>query len=90
MLHIFRTDSHKITSRGLLLNIVTNKRRKAERFNVIEIMVIHYLTYLFLFRIVLTENKKKVKATEDDFYHKVIEEKCSGNFKLKAECTAEE
>ena len=34
-------------------------------------MVIHYLTYLFLFRIVLTEKYKCIKAVEDDFYHKV-------------------
>ena len=53
-------------------------------------MFIHYLTYLFLFRIALTENYKSVKAIEDDFYDKVIEAKCSGNFKLKAGYTAEE
>ena len=47
-------------------------------------MFIHYLTYLFLFRIALTEKYKSVKAIEDDFYDKVIEAKCSGNFKLKA------
>ena len=62
-----------------------------ERFSVIEIMFIHYLTYLFLFRIViLTEKYKSVKTIEDDFYHKVIEAKCSRNFKLKAGYTAEE
>ena len=54
-------------------------------------MFIHYLTYLYLFRIVvLTEKYKSVKAIEDDFYHKVIEAKCSGIFKLKAGYTAEE
>ena len=37
---------------------------------------IHYLTYLFLFRIVLTEIYKSIKAIEDGFYHKVIEAKC--------------
>ena len=31
LLHVFRTVSHKITSRGLLLNIVTNKRGKGDR-----------------------------------------------------------
>ena len=31
VLHIFRTISHKITSRGLLLNIKTNKREKGDR-----------------------------------------------------------
>ena len=36
---------------------------------------IHYLTYLFLFRIVLTEKYKSIKAIEDDFYQKVIEAK---------------
>ena len=53
-------------------------------------MFIHYLTYLFLFRIALTEKYKSVKAIEDDFYDKAIEAKCSGNFKLKAGYTAEE
>ena len=53
-------------------------------------MFIHYLTYLFLFRIALTEKYKSVKAIEDDFYDKVIEAKFSGNFKLKAGYTAEE
>ena len=53
-------------------------------------MFIHYLTYLFLFRIVLTEKYKSIKAIEFDFYHKVIEAKCGGNFKLKVRYTAEE
>ena len=53
-------------------------------------MFIQYLTYLFLFRIVLIEKYKSVKAIEDGFYDKVIEAKCSGNFKLKAGYTAEE
>ena len=39
--------------------------------------IIHYLTYLFLFRIVLTEKYKSIKAKEDDFYHKVVEAKCT-------------
>ena len=39
--------------------------------------IIHYLTYLFLFRIVLTEKYKNIKAIEDDFHHKVIEAKCT-------------
>ena len=44
----------------------------------IQIMfIIHYLIYLFLFVIVLTEEDKSVSATEDDFYHKVIEAKCT-------------
>ena len=79
MLHIFKTVSH--SSRGLILNIVTSKRREIERFSAIEIM---YLPYLFLFRIALTEKYKKVKTIEDNFYHKVSEAKCSGNFKVKA------
>ena len=53
-------------------------------------MFIHYLIYLFLFSIVLSEKYKSIKAKEDDFYHKVIETKCSGNFKLKAGYTTEE
>ena len=53
-------------------------------------MFIHYLKYSFLFRIVLPEKYKSIKAIEDDFYHKVIEAKCSGKFKLKAGYTAEE
>ena len=40
-------------------------------------MFIHYLTYLFIFRIALTEKYKSIKAIEDDFYHKVIEAKCT-------------
>ena len=52
-------------------------------------MFFNYLTFLFRI-VVLTENYKSVKAIEDDFYHKVIEAKCSGNFKLKAGYTAEE
>ena len=44
----------------------------------IEIMfIIHYLTYLFLFLIALTEKNKSISATEDDFYRKVIEAKCT-------------
>ena len=53
-------------------------------------MLIHYLTHLFLFRIVLTEKYKKVQLIEDDFYRKIIESKCSRKFKLKAGYTAEE
>ena len=53
-------------------------------------MFIHFLTYLFLFRVAITEKYKSIKAIEDDFYQKVIEAKCSGNFKLKAGYTAEE
>ena len=53
-------------------------------------MFFHCLTYLFLFCIVLTEKYKIIKAIEDDFYDKVIEVKCSRNFKLKAGYTAEE
>ena len=56
----------------------------------IEIMFIHFLTCSFLFRIVFTEKCKTINAIEDDFYHQVIESKCSGNFKLKAGHTAEE
>ena len=63
------------------MNIATNKRQKGDiKIQcVIEIMfIIYYLTYLFLFRIVLTEKDKSIKAAEDDFYHKVIEAKrCS-------------
>ena len=44
----------------------------------IEIMfIIHYLAYLFLFLIVLTEKDKSISAIENDFYHKVIEAKCT-------------
>ena len=44
----------------------------------IEIMfTINYLTYLFLFFIGLTEKDKSISAIEDDFYHKVIETKCT-------------
>ena len=44
----------------------------------IEIMfIIHYLTYLFLFLIALTEKNKSISATDDDFYRKVIEAKCT-------------
>ena len=35
------------------------------------------MTYLFPFRIALTEKYKSIKAIEDDFYHKVIEAKCT-------------
>ena len=52
--------------------------------------IIHYLAYLFIFYIVLTEKYKTIKAIGDGFYHKVIEAKCSGNFKLKAGYTAKE
>ena len=45
---------------------------------------------LFIFCFVLTEKYKSIKAVEDDFYHKVIEGKCSENFKLKSGYTAEE
>ena len=53
-------------------------------------MFIHFLTYLFLFRNAITEKYKSIKATEDDLYQKVIEAKCSGNFKLKVGYTTEE
>ena len=39
--------------------------------------IIHYLTYLFLFLIALTEKNKSISATEDDFYRKVIKAKCT-------------
>ena len=52
-------------------------------------MFVSYLTYFFLFRFVLTEKYKSIKAIEDDFYQKIIEA-CSGSFKLKAGYTAEE
>ena len=39
--------------------------------------IIHYLTGLFLFRIVLTEKYKGIKAIQDDICHKVIEVKCT-------------
>ena len=39
--------------------------------------VIHYLTYFSLFLIVLTEKDKFINAIKDDFYHKVIEAKCT-------------
>ena len=52
-------------------------------------MSIH-LTYLFLFGVAITEKCESIKAIEDDLYQKVIEAKCSGNFKLKAGYTAEE
>ena len=53
-------------------------------------MFIHFLTYLLLFGITITEKYKSIKALEDDLYQKVIEAKCSGNFKSKAGYTAEE
>ena len=37
--------------------------------------IIHYLTYLFLLGIVLTEKYKSIKPIEDKSYHKVIEAK---------------
>ena len=44
----------------------------------IEVMfIIHYLTYFFLFLIVLIEKDKSISAIEDDFYLKVIEAKCT-------------
>ena len=51
-------------------------------------MSIH-LTYLFLFGVAITEKYKSIKAIEDGLYQKVIEAKCSGNFKVKAGYTAE-
>ena len=53
-------------------------------------MFVYYLTYLFLFRFFLTETFKTIKAIEDDFYHKVIQAKCTRNLILKAGYTAEE
>ena len=55
--------------------------RQIERFSAIGIMLVHYLVYLFLFSIVLTEKCKSIKAIKDDLYHKVIGTKCSGNFR---------
>ena len=75
LLYIFRTVSYMITSRGLLLNIVTNKReRERERekgdkkIQCNLIMFIYLLAYLFLFYIVLSEITKF-------FYHKTIKAK---------------
>ena len=90
LLHIFRTVSHKNTSRELLLNIVTNKRDKGDRKIHCNRNYVYLLFDIFLFRIVLTEKCKCIKAIEDDFYHKLIEVKCSGSFKLKAGHTAKE
>ena len=53
-------------------------------------MFIHFLTYLLLFGITITKKYKSIKAIEDDLCQKVIEAKCSGNFKSKAGYTAEE
>ena len=39
--------------------------------------IIHFLTCLFIFHIALTEKYKIITAREDDFYHKVIEAKCT-------------
>ena len=39
--------------------------------------IINYSTDLFLFLIVLTEKEKSISAIEDDFYHKMIETKCT-------------
>ena len=53
-------------------------------------MFIHYLTYLFRFCILLAEKYRSIKATKDDFYHKVIETKCIESIQLKAGYTAKE
>ena len=53
-------------------------------------MFVYYLKYLFLFRFVLTEKYKSIKAIEDDFYQKIMEGNFSGNFNLKAGYTADE
>ena len=47
------------------------------------VLFVHYLTYLFFSRIVLTEKHRIIKTLEHDFYLKVIEGKCSGNVRLK-------
>ena len=51
---------------------------------------IHFLTYIFLFRNAITKKYKNIKTIEYNLSQKVIEAKCSGNFKLKAAYTAEE
>ena len=56
-------------------------RYEIDKFSVIEMMFIYNA---------ITEKYKSIKAIEDDLYQKVIEAKCSGNFKLKAGYTAEE
>ena len=53
-------------------------------------MFVYYLTDLFLFRFVVTEKYKCIKAIENVFYQKIIEASCSGNFNLKAGYIAEE
>ena len=51
--------------------------------------IIYYLTYLFLFRVVLTEKFKSIKAVEDDFYHNVIEAKYTEEVTRRCEAEAE-
>ena len=82
LLRICRTASHKITSRVLLLSIIANKREKGDRKIQCDRDYVHSLFDIFisfLFRIVLIEKYKSIKAIENNFYHKVTEVKCSRN-----------
>ena len=83
LLYIFRTVSYMITSRGLLLNIVTNKRERREikRFSVILFCLfifwhIYFFSILFLVKLQNFFTTKQLKP--------------NGNFKLKAGYTTEE
>ena len=91
MLHIFTTVSCKIISRGLLLNIVTNKREKGDR------KIQCNRNYVFLlFDIFISVpfcpywKIQNCKGYRGWLLLGIVEAKCSGNFKLKARYTAEE
>ena len=82
VLHIFRTVSHKITSGGLLLNMGTNKRDKADRKIQCNRNYVSSLFGIFIsFQYCSYWECKSIKAIKDDLYHKVIGTKCSGNFR---------
>ena len=85
LLHIFRTVSHKITSRGLLLSIVTNKREKGDR----KIRCDRNYVYSFFSLFISFHYFSYWKIQKYNGY-RVTEAKCSGNLKLKARYTAED
>ena len=76
LLNIFRTVSPK-NALGLLLKIVMNKRQKGDIKIQCNRNYVYYSSFDVFISFPYRSKYKYVKAIEDDFYHKVIEAKCT-------------
>ena len=76
LLNIFRTVSPK-NALGLLLKIEMNKRQKGDIKIQCNRNYVYYSSFDVFISFPYRSKYKYVKAIEDDFYHKVIEAKCT-------------